>query len=320
MKTKTSSESSFKFVYAADLQPGTPRSFRYRAAWRENWLTARQQIIDAQPEFMVIGGDLTRDGFYHDFEFEEMKMSLDAMNIPWHVIPGNMDVGNKRSDIHGAIPSRDDSLLNISSERLSAFERFFGPSNWTFTHGNLRISGFCDMLLGSGLPEEKKLRKFLTDLALLPPVEHHFVLTHYALFIQDPEEADYDITVKEQYFDWYFTVNKADRKFLLDCFKKAGVTRVQTAHIHCRREVVYDNIVFDFAPSTTFGQYGDKWPDGDNTPGFYLFKINGKQVFKDFIPTAPLSSNEDAFGQGGHVTRDHIDYSESKAYLKKLFS
>ncbi|MHC4873977.1 MAG: hypothetical protein ACYTFY_19175 [Planctomycetota bacterium] len=46
-KLKKDPSSPFKFVYAADMQPGTPKSFRYRKAWRENWFTARQQIIDA---------------------------------------------------------------------------------------------------------------------------------------------------------------------------------------------------------------------------------------------------------------------------------
>jgi 3',5'-cyclic AMP phosphodiesterase CpdA len=86
---------AFEFVYAADMQPGSPESFRYRGAWFDNWRTAREQIIAAKPAFMVIGGDLTRDGFYNDFEFEDMKKSIDSMNIPYHAIPGNMDVGNK---------------------------------------------------------------------------------------------------------------------------------------------------------------------------------------------------------------------------------
>lgn len=314
---KTETQDAFNFVYAADLQPGSPRSFRYHAAWLDNWLTARQQIINAKPEFMVLGGDLTRDGFYHDFEFDEMKASLDSMNIPYHAIPGNMDVGNKFSKNHGAFEDYDDRLINISSERLSAFERFFGSSNWTFTCGKLRITGFCDMLLGSGLPEEETLRKFLESLPLLPPAENHFILTHYAIFIQSPNEPDYDITSKEQYDEWYFNINKSDREFLLECFKKAGVSRVLTGHVHCRREVVYDGIVFDFAPSTTFGQYGGRWPDGDDRPGFYLFKVNGTEIDKEFIPTAPLSDNKDAFGRYGHVVKDQIDYSASKEYLSK---
>jgi hypothetical protein len=60
----------FKSAYVADMQPGSPKSFRFRGAWWDNWRTARQQSIDVEPEFMVIGGDITRDGFYNYFEFD----------------------------------------------------------------------------------------------------------------------------------------------------------------------------------------------------------------------------------------------------------
>lgn len=126
------------------------------------------------------------------------------------------------------------------------------------------------------------------------------------MFINSPDEDDFDITKEDQYRDWYFNVNKADREFLLKCFKDAGVTRVLTGHIHCRREVIHDDIVFDYAPSTTFGQYGEKWPDGDSTPGFYTFKVNGPEITKTFIPTLPLSENPETFGQAGHVSNPTI--------------
>ncbi len=306
-----------RFVYAADLQPGSPCSFRYNAAWFENWLTVRQQIISARPEFLVLGGDITRDGFYHDFEFREMKSSLDSMEIPYYAIPGNMDIGNKSSRVHGAIEERDDRLLNVLPERFSAFEKIFGSANWTFIHGDLRVSGFCDILLGSGLPEERKVRDFLSSLAEMPRSRYHLILMHYAMFINSPAEDDYDITKKEEYSDWYFSVSKETRGYLLKCFKESGVTRVLTAHMHCRREVYSDGITFDFAPSTTFGQNGGRWKDGDDTPGFYLFEFIGGSLIKTFIPTTPLSAQKDGFGKGGHVTRDRIDYSESKAYREK---
>ncbi len=307
----------FKFVYAADLQPGSPYSFRFRRAWLENWLAARERIIAAAPDFMVIGGDITRDGYYHDFEFEEMKVSLDSMDIPYYCIPGNMDIGNKFTSVNGAVESRDDTKLNVSADRFSKFEEVFGPANWTFSYDNLQITGLCDILLGSGLPQEESLRDFLSGLSLKGRREHHFVLTHYALFIQSPEEEDYDITNLKQYHDYYFCLNKKERCYLLECLKRSGVTRVITGHVHCRREVEFDGIIFDFAPSTTFGQYDDKWPDGDASPGFYLFEVEDSEISKTFVPTHPLSDSTEGFGKCGHVNPDEIDYTESKAYIKK---
>ena len=46
------------FVHAADIQVGSPRSFSFAPAWNENWQTARKQIIEINPDLLLIGGDL----------------------------------------------------------------------------------------------------------------------------------------------------------------------------------------------------------------------------------------------------------------------
>lgn len=309
---------SFRFIYAADLQPGSPYSFRFRASFQENWQTARAQIMALKPDFLLLGGDLTRDGYYHDFEFDEMRASLDSMCIPFHAIPGNMDVGNKFSAVAGPIPGRDDREICFSGERLAAFERYFGPSCWTFSRGPVRVSGCCDMLLGSGHSREHEVREFIRGLAQCPPCRHHLFLTHYALFMRTPDEAQPDITDPEQYYEWYFSLNREDRHFMLEHLRQAGVTRLLSGHIHCRREFAWNGITFDYAPSTTFGQYAGKWPDGDSTPGFYLFEATPATLTKTFVPTSPLSTQTDFFGQGGHVSRHQISYDESRLYCNKM--
>ena len=107
---------SWTFVYVADMQPGSPRSYRFRPAWAENWQTARRLIVSLKPEFLLIGGDVTRDGSIHTWELEAMKASFDGMGIPYRVIPGNMDillfvcsVGSGRADsafVQGYLPFR----------------------------------------------------------------------------------------------------------------------------------------------------------------------------------------------------------------------
>jgi hypothetical protein len=112
---------NWHFVHISDIQPGSPRSFRFNPRYLENWYIAREQIIRLKPELMVIGGDITRDGSVHDFEYEEMKDSLDSMHIPYYAIPGNMDTGNKHTDKQGPKPDRDDIGLNVTSEQLGRF-------------------------------------------------------------------------------------------------------------------------------------------------------------------------------------------------------
>jgi hypothetical protein len=299
----------WSFIYAADIQPGSPRSFRYKPALFENWLVAKKQIIAAKPEFWLIGGDITRDGLLHDEEFLEMKKEFDGMDIPYHAIPGNMDVGNKHSTRQGFYDNRDDVALNMKSADMERYEKFFGPAYWTFDHKNVRITGFCDMLAGSGLPREAELWKFLEGLSKLPPVDHHLVLMHYAMFIDRIDEDTFDITREDEYYEWYFGLDKPVRMRLLDTFKAAGVTRVVTGHIHCRKDHFTDGINFDLAPAVTFGQWPDKWPDGDMTLGFFRYDVYGVKITKTFVPLESVSRRTDGYGPGGHPKPETRDYS-----------
>jgi calcineurin-like phosphoesterase family protein len=297
------------FVYAADMQPGSPRSFRYRPALMENWHCAKRQIIANKPEFWLNGGDITRDGLLHDEEFAEMKDEFNRMGIPYHTIPGNMDVGNKHTACQGFFDNRDDVALNMKSENLARYEKFFGPAYWTFDHKNVRVTGFCDMLLGSGLPKEKELWSFLEELKNLPPIDHHLVLMHYAMFIDNIDEETFDITKKDEYMSWYFGLDKPIRMRLLEIFKAANVTRVVTGHIHCRKDFAAEGICFDLAPSTAFGQWADQWPDGDMSLGLFRYDVNGKNMTKTFIPLEDVSQRTDFYGLGGHPKPEFRDYS-----------
>tara|TARA_B100001146_G_C15815750_1_gene278772 strand:- start:134 stop:439 length:306 start_codon:yes stop_codon:yes gene_type:complete len=86
----------WSFIHITDIHVASPRSIRYAPAWNENWQSAQQQMLDIQPDLLLIGGDIARDGLIHRFELENIKQDLDALPFPYHVIPGNMDIGNKK--------------------------------------------------------------------------------------------------------------------------------------------------------------------------------------------------------------------------------
>ena len=300
---------SWTFVYVADMQPGSPRSFRYRPAFQENWDTAKEQIIQAHPELLLIGGDITRDGNLHDFEFQEMKAQLDAMQIPYHAIAGNMDTGNKHAPAQGPWPERDDKILNITSAQVQHFEKNFGPVWWTTTHKNLRISGLCDMLLGSGLPEEKAQWDWLEAQVKQSRSEYHIWLMHSALFIKDLHEPNWDITQEDEYRPWYFGIDEPHRSRLMEIFKATGTNRVITGHIHCQKEFFTEGIHFDLAPATCFSQMKDFWPDGDTRLGFLKFTVSPEGLQKTFVPLKKESTRTDGYGPGGHPKPEARDYS-----------
>ncbi|MBN1347922.1 metallophosphoesterase [candidate division KSB1 bacterium] len=299
----------WSFVHVADMQPGSPKSYRFKPAFLENWHTAREQIMEIQPEFMLIGGDITRDGNVHKWELEEMKADFNALSIPYHVIPGNMDTGNKHTNRQGPWQDRDDISLNITSEQVQQFASVFGPLWWSFVHKNLRVSGFCDMLLGSGLPEETALWQWLANQRNQPPAKYHIWIMHYALFINELHEPNHDIADPDHYTDWYFGIDEPHRSRLMDIFKATNTTRVITAHIHCRKDHFTEGIAFDLAPATCFAQWHDKWSDGDPTLGFLKYNVSQTGIEKTFVPLEKISARTDGYGPGGHPKPEARDYS-----------
>lgn len=297
------------FIYAADMQPGSPKSFRFEPAGFENWRTARRQIMALKPEFLLIGGDVTRDGSIHLWELEEMKADFDTMDIPYYLIPGNMDTGNKHTDRRSLYTDRNDLALNITSAHLANWKAIFGDWKWSFTHKNVRVSGFCDMIVNSGLPEEQELWDWLEEQRQQPLMSHHLWLMHYALFLDRVDEPDWDIASKEHYLDWYFTIDQPGRARLMDLFRATGATRVVTGHIHCRKDHVVGDIAFDLAPGIWSSQFVNRWPDADGTLGFFEYTVTDNKMIKRFVPLDVVSTRTDGYGPGGHPLPETRDYS-----------
>ncbi|UCD37855.1 MAG: metallophosphoesterase [Fidelibacterota bacterium] len=309
------------FVHVSDIQPGSPRSFRFNPRYYENWQIAREQIMRLKPELMVIGGDITRDGSVHDFEFQEMKASLDSMQIPYRAIPGNMDTGNKHTVKQGPRPERDDIGLNVTSEQLRRFSRYFGEFPWSFVHKNVRFSGFYAALAGSGLPEEKRMWQWLEDLKKLEPAQHHIMTIHYALFIDDLEESNFDITKPEEYPAWYFGIDQPYRRHIFEAFKAGNVNMVFSGHIQCRRPVqAIDSIQFYKSAGIPFSQFDDRWPDGDPTLGFYHCRVTDDEVDVIFVPLERESTATGGWGKGGHIKPEDRDYSLAQPDWSSGFS
>lgn len=300
---------SWKFVHVCDTQPGSPRSFRYRPAWLENQQTAYSQIKRLQPELILVGGDLTRDGTLHDFELEEAKRNLDALEIPYYAVPGNMDVGNKFTLLQSPTPN-DDLSANVTSANLERFARVFGAFPWSFVHRNVRFSGCYAAVAGSGLPQEERFWEFLDALPRLEPAAHHVFMMHYALFLDRPDEDSPAITDPERYHDWYFAISQPHRERIFRALQKAQVEIVLSGHIHCRRPVQeFGGIRFYKAAAVGFGQWANKWADGDTTLGFFEFEVSPSGIHERFVPLEKVSTRTDGYGPGGHPSPQQRDYA-----------
>jgi len=300
--------SPWSFVHVTDIHVGSPRSFRFQPAFNENWQTAREQIVALKPDLLLVGGDVARDGNIHRLELEAVKADFDRLPFPVHVAPGNMDTGNKRTNVSNARPDRDDVALNIQSAHLKQFSSVFGPLWWSFVHKDVRFSGFCDMVAGSGLPEEDELWAWLDAQRKQPRARHHVWMMHYALFIEELHEPNFDIGDPARYHDWYFGIDEPHRSRLMDLFKATGATLVLSGHVHCRKTHHADGIRFDIGPSTAFAQWGHRWPDGDATLGFVRYEVSERGIQPTFVPLA-RKSTATGYGPGGHPKPQVRDYS-----------
>jgi len=148
--------SPFVFLHINDHHIGTPRSYRFRPAVNRRWAAIKRQMSDTGADLLLVGGDLTRDGDTHESEYQMAREDLETLPFPCHVIPGNMDVGNKHTGREGPSDTRDDVALNMTSDRLRLFASHFGPINWSFVHRGVRFTGFYAAVAGSGLPEEQR--------------------------------------------------------------------------------------------------------------------------------------------------------------------
>lgn len=295
------SAAPWRFVHATDIHIGSPRSYRFAPAWNENWATAAAQIRGLAPDLLLVGGDLTRDGNLNACEFDAARAAIDAAGAPWHAIPGNMDTGNKHADRQGARDDRDDVACNVTDAQLQVFRDRVGPVTWTFVHREVRFSGCYEIVAGTGLAADAALTAWLASLAALPPVRAHVMLNHYPLFTDTPADPPRDLTREADYLDWYFSVDPAPRRTLLDAYRRAGVTHVLSGHIHCRRPPLgFEGITFGFGASTAFAQWSERWPDGDARLGFQVFTVTDAGITGEFVPLRSLSTRTDGWGPGGH--------------------
>ena len=299
------------FVHVTDIHYGSPRSFRYRPSHIENWETACGQIIGLKPDLLLATGDLAHDGWIHPHELERIRANLGDLPFPCHGIAGNMDVGNKVAHSAGL---DDDMAHNIRSDLLKTFASTFGPYNWSFVHKNVRFTGFCDMLVGSGLPEEQQLWHWLESLKRQPRSRFHVCLMHYPLFVDALEEPTFDNCDRKQYLNWYDGLDKAERLRIFDMLKALDVSLVFSGHVHHNRTRYADGIRFETCTGTAFKKETNLRPDSNTEFGFICCKVSEGGLEPTFVPLERISTAE-GYGPRGHLPeRDYSLAWEQPSY------
>ena len=311
-------DENWTFLHVNDSHMGTPRSFRFRPAVNRRWAAIKQQMANTDADLLIHGGDLTRDGDIHEFEYQQAKKDLETLPFPSFVIPGNMDVGNKHTSRNGAKRKWEerglgwnDPDLNMTAERLDLFASWFGPIHWTFQHRNVRFTGFYAAVAGTGLPQEERFWQMLERLPQLPDTQHHVAMMHYWPFMEDLNEPAWDLTDPDQYDNWYFSIGPPHRQRLWNLLQKAGVDVLFCGHVHTgRSEQNVDGIcVFRTPAAGNTSQLAERWPDADTRFGFQCCEVTSSGIEVTFVPGNDQCDEFDSFGPMGHPSAEKRDYS-----------
>ena len=309
------------FLHVNDSHMGTPRSYRFRPAINQRWAAIKKQMAETDADFLLHGGDLTRDGETHEFEYRQAREDLEALPFPSFIIPGNMDVGNKHATENGSKPKWEargwdwnDLDWNMTARRLDLFSSYFGPIQWTFLHRNVRFTGFFAAVAGTGLPHEERFWRMLERLPELPRGQHHVAMMHYWPFMERPDEPAWDPTDADQYDNWYFSIDQPHRKRLWDLLQAADVDLLFCGHVHTGRPVQsVDGIrVYRTAPAGNTAQLAERWPDADTRFGFQRCEVTEAGIEVTFEPGNDQSEEFDSYGPWGHPTIEERDYSVAR--------
>ena len=300
----------FCFLHINDHHIGTPRSYRFRPAINRRWAAIKRQMSQLDADLLLIGGDLTRDGDTHEYEYQMAREDLDTLPFPYFVIPGNMDVGNKHTDREGPDQERDDLALNMTSDRLRLFASYFGPINWSFVHKEVRFTGFYAAVAGSGLREEDRFWHFLERLRELPEARFHVAIMHYWPHMDSPDEANWDVTLEDQYALWYFGIDEPHRGRILGFLKDANVDVLFCGHVHTGRPVeVVDGIrIYKTPAAGNTAQLVDRWDEVETRYGFQLCRVTEEGVHVSFVAGEDQCEEFDSYGPLGHPRIADRDY------------
>ena len=300
---------------------GTPRSYRFRPAINRRWAAIMRQMSGIDAELLLHGGDLTRDGETHEFEYQQARENLETLPFPAFVIPGNMDVGNKHALQSGAKPKWaelgldwNDADCNMTSRSLDFFSSYFGPVHWTFLYRGVRFTGFFAALAGSGLPQEERFWRMLQRIPELPPARHHVAMMHYWPFIEQPDEPAWDLTHPDQYDNWYFSIDPPYRQRLWELLGSSRVEILFCGHVHTGRPVqLVDGIrLYRTHAAGNSAQLAERWTDADTRYGFHRCDVTQDGIQVSFVLGEDQCEEFDSYGPMGHPEIKTRDYSVAR--------
>ncbi len=222
----TSDDPIFSFAIVADTHLTEDESLSFessdatgnRLADLYNDLVARVNAMN--PAFVVHLGDITDpvpvSSHYVD-SAEAFHAASQAFSMPYHLVPGNHDIGEK---IHPALPGIDDNV-SITKRAIDQYEQHFGRQRYSFEHDGCLFLVINTMLINSGLSGEQEQWDWLEQTLSDNQGKRVFIFAHYPLFLSDRNEPDF-----------YDNIDEPGRSKLIDVLKPHQVEGYYAGHVH----------------------------------------------------------------------------------------
>jgi 3',5'-cyclic AMP phosphodiesterase CpdA len=112
-----------------------------------NWASVVRHIGAAAPDLVIHLGDLSMDGARKASDLEYARRQLDLLPVPWHVVPGNHDVGDN------PWPGAPDGV-SVTDDRRRRWLDVVGAEYWSLTFDGWTLLAINAQLAGSGLAAE----------------------------------------------------------------------------------------------------------------------------------------------------------------------
>jgi 3',5'-cyclic AMP phosphodiesterase CpdA len=251
------------------------------------------QLNANQPDFVLHLGDLTsahpqRPGW--NKEIAHARQLLARLTVPYHLVPGNHDIGNKRS-----LPKPNwspkvgdpDKSFHISDENIELYKKAFGEPFYAFQHKGSLFIVLTDSLFNSGLALEAAQWAFLEG-AL---ATHHQAVTNIFLAMHC---LPYWNTPADRGLNNYEVIDEPGRSRLLELCRRYKVRAVFTGHTHHEVLNRHNEMPIITTPSTTFAR--DSWQvyrgrAGSRNPArcsYYFVRVQRDKVVRNLVRTVEL--------------------------------
>ncbi len=277
---------NFRFVQISDIHIGSPYSYHYQPSWVENFEQALKQIeaIHPKPEFILLTGDMTRDGNTHFFELKYAKEWLERLPYTIYAIPGNHDVGNRPDT------TKESRLTEVSHKHfLSVFEKDY----FSFQHQDIQFVSLNSFLFGSGLVAEQEQWVRLEEEVrqIVRENRRNFWFMHTLPFYKQPFE-DFESVPKCDSREGYKLTDYRSQIRLMTLLKLCKAEFIACGHIHSFDDRTVDGIRQITAPSTAF------ITDKEAVLGFLVYDVTPDDTHVSFQKLEVVSTTE---GYGGGI-------------------